>query len=229
MTKISAICPICGLHFPHLARGHHGPRVYCSMECYRRRPRHEFKPKTIDKPCLQCGEVFQASLKEHRRGNAKYCSPRCSQISKIGKRPREPNVTCAWCKTQFYRNESHKVNSKSGLFFCCRQCKDRAQTLDGLKEIHPPLYNNGLASYRKTALRIYRPRCMICGYDRCTGALEAHHLDRDRSNNKPKNLSILCANCHAEVHAGMHEHVNWKTLQAENLVTPEGIEPSSRS
>jgi hypothetical protein len=60
--------------------------------------------------------------------------------------------------------------------------------------------------------------CVLCGYDRCTAALEFHHLDRSK---KSFNLSLrgvtksierireeaakcvlLCANCHAEVEVG---------------------------
>lgn len=60
--------------------------------------------------------------------------------------------------------------------------------------------------------------CVLCGYDRCTGALQFHHLD---PNGKVFHLSIrgvtrsleklreearkcvlLCATCHAEVEAG---------------------------
>jgi transposase len=61
-------------------------------------------------------------------------------------------------------------------------------------------------------------RCAVCGYDRCTAALEFHHLS---PNEKSFGLSmrgitrsieklreeaakcvLLCANCHAEVEAG---------------------------
>ena len=62
-------------------------------------------------------------------------------------------------------------------------------------------------------------RCQVCGYDRCTEALEFHHLDpteKDfgishkgytRSWEKVKEEAdkciLLCANCHREAHAGM--------------------------
>ena len=62
-------------------------------------------------------------------------------------------------------------------------------------------------------------RCQVCGYDRCTEALEFHHLDpteKDfgishkgytRSWEKVKEevdkCILPCANCHREFHAGM--------------------------
>lgn len=61
--------------------------------------------------------------------------------------------------------------------------------------------------------------CGVCGYDRCNGALEFHHLDPNekdfgishkgytRSWEKVKTeldkCVMLCANCHREVHTGL--------------------------
>ena len=60
--------------------------------------------------------------------------------------------------------------------------------------------------------------CILCGYDRCVGALHFHHLDPDtkefgisrrgftRSIQKMREEAakcvLLCSNCHAEVEAG---------------------------
>jgi 5-methylcytosine-specific restriction endonuclease McrA len=61
--------------------------------------------------------------------------------------------------------------------------------------------------------------CLICGYDRCVGALHFHHLDPEtkefgisrrgftRSIQKMREEAakciLLCSNCHAEVEAGI--------------------------
>lgn len=61
--------------------------------------------------------------------------------------------------------------------------------------------------------------CVLCGYDRCLGALEFHHLDPSQKrlevNAKGVSLALatlrseaakcvlLCANCHVEVERGM--------------------------
>ena len=65
-------------------------------------------------------------------------------------------------------------------------------------------------------------KCSICGYNKCIDALQFHHLD---SNNKEYDVSrlvtqnrpyekilkeakkciMICANCHAEIHAKAHE------------------------
>ncbi len=61
-------------------------------------------------------------------------------------------------------------------------------------------------------------KCALCGYDKCVGALEFHHIDpneKDRELSRMRNYSyerikkeidkcvILCGCCHPEVHAGL--------------------------
>jgi hypothetical protein len=62
-------------------------------------------------------------------------------------------------------------------------------------------------------------RCVLCGYDRCVGALAFHHLDPERksfglaagglaralskSREEAAKCVLLCSNCHAEVEAGI--------------------------
>ena len=62
-------------------------------------------------------------------------------------------------------------------------------------------------------------KCQICGYDKCQGALEFHHIDpsekdfgigqkgytRSIGENKKEvdKCILVCANCHREIHAGL--------------------------
>jgi hypothetical protein len=64
-------------------------------------------------------------------------------------------------------------------------------------------------------------RCGVCGYDRCVGALAFHHLDPQsksfglaegglarslaEARREAGKCILLCANCHAEVEAGIVE------------------------
>jgi len=61
--------------------------------------------------------------------------------------------------------------------------------------------------------------CALCGYDRCTAALEFHHRDRAdkrfglgergltrslaRLREEAAKCVLLCSNCHSEVEAGV--------------------------
>lgn len=73
--------------------------------------------------------------------------------------------------------------------------------------------------YKKKLIELCGGKCVRCGYDKYFGALQFHHRD---PSEKDFNLStremntgwdqilkevskcdLLCANCHAEVHAGL--------------------------
>jgi len=90
--------------------------------------------------------------------------------------------------------------------------------------------------------------CMLCGYDKCGAALELHHtreteLTIKRRKSKKSNGSgssmswndlktdaphmvLLCANCHREVHNGMHPEIpvpeHMATMERSKGTAPYG-------
>jgi hypothetical protein len=159
-----------------------------------------YKIKTINKKCLHCKLKFLARSADHKRGRAKYCSRSCSAIHTNLLKPKikhSPNVKCAYCDKEFYLNHSKQKNSKSGLFFCCREHKDLAQRIGGIKEIQPDHYGTG---YRALAWSQLPNKCNRCNYCEIIEILQVHHRDHNHSNNKLSNLEILCPNCHAIEH-----------------------------
>lgn len=156
--------------------------------------------------CLNCGKETQIENKEIKRGFGKFCSRKCSgEHHSKNITPHEPNVICAFCRQEFYLNDSKKMNSKSGLYFCCRAHKDEAQRIGGIEEIMPAHYGTGRADtiYRRQVFEtMKRPKiCERCKFDH-PAAIIVHHKDRDRMNASDENLEVLCANCHAIEHWG---------------------------
>lgn len=154
--------------------------------------------------CAYCGVDYLKGNNQISRANRRnynhYCSMECSHM---GSRNRV-QLDCAYCGTKFERAISHTKKSKSGKHFCSRECKDSAQSIYGndniIFEIIPDHYGDGTSDYRRNALLEYGQVCNRCGFDKHEGALQVHHIDRDRNNNNLNNLEVLCANCHLIEH-----------------------------
>lgn len=154
----------------------------------------------IARNCNYCQQEYQAEPRYLNRGQGIFCSRSCSTRHKNSLLPDlELNAACAYCNTMFHKPKSKKHNSRSGLYFCCREHKDLAQRIGGIKEIQPPHYGETLR-YRPLALRTLPKQCVRCGWDKIPEILEVNHIDCDRSNNDITNLEILCPTCHREYH-----------------------------
>lgn len=131
------------------------------------------------------------------------------------------NVECAYCGKQFAKIKSKLPNSKSGLYFCCKEHKDIAQRIDSGSEfddLRPSHYGDIASDYRLLALRNYQHECAICGYhdDDDVSLLEVHHIDEDRENNKLENLIILCPNCHKKLTSQKYKLIDRKEIVKKN-------------
>jgi len=81
--------------------------------------------------------------------------------------------------------------------------------------------------------------CVLCGYAKCFNALVFHHVDNNKEQ-KPSQIQsisslikevskciVVCANCHAEIHAGHIEnieHIETVQLKEKKLPLLEVIE-----
>jgi transposase len=79
--------------------------------------------------------------------------------------------------------------------------------------------------------------CSVCGYDRCIGALEFHHLVPDdksfslshrgvarslaKARAEASKCALLCANCHAEVEAGLLALASGESARVQSRKTPD--------
>ena len=76
----------------------------------------------------------------------------------------------------------------------------------------------------------------MCGYDRCVGALEFHHLvpaeksfslshrgvarSIAKARAEANKCALLCANCHAEVEAGLIVLASGESARVESDLSP---------
>lgn len=170
--------------------------------------------KHYHRNCKQCNKEFWTIL---RKGKGKtFCSKDCSILFH---KKEEVELNCAFCKENFIRRATQtgiKI-SKSGFYFCSKNCKNLAQRLGGIKEIQPPHYGTRTdrpyetATYRKIWIKAGNClECKRCGYNEFESSIHIHHIDRNYLNNSIENLISLCSNCHFALH-----HNRWKLEQIE--------------
>jgi hypothetical protein len=153
------------------------------------------KRKGIKQYCPVCKKVFVSRADNPK----KTCSTRCRD--KLATKRTE--VSCSSCGRLFYKKTSGLSKSKSGLFFCCRKCKDTAQRIGGIEAIMPSHYGTASVTDYRSLFTDTELICFRCGYKEFSCAVEIHHKDHNRSNNNKENLLPLFANCHTALHKKM--------------------------
>ena len=86
---------------------------------------------------------------------------------------------------------------------------------------NPSARYHGLSA--KEAKRIVRSvgHCQLCSHDGSESRLDIHHKDRNKKNQKPSNIEVLCHRCHMKEHADAKE-TGWDRYHAKRrLVAPD--------
>lgn len=83
---------------------------------------------------------------------------------------------------------------------------------------------------KKDILYVMGDSCSICGYNKCSSALELHHLNPEEKDftisttlnrawevldNELKKCTLVCSNCHREIHEGLITQELHSTYSAE--------------
>ena len=128
------------------------------------------------------------------------------------------------CKPTYERTPEHRAKMSEALagkpkpWLRGRRRPDHAETM---REYWTParraakrremLNRNPDARYHglsaRAAARIVRDAglCSRCGHDGSESRLEVHHRNRDKQDQSPENLEVLCHRCHMQEHAAAGE------------------------
>lgn len=170
--------------------------------------------------CEICGEWWLVK-QPHTNYQPKYCSPRCRGAASKAK-AKYIEVECAFCKVKFPKLASNLKNSKSGLYFCSRKCKD----ISGRHNVGIlPIKHYKGKSYRN---KVTIEHCSVC-LNNQIHLLVVHHKDGDHNNNKLDNLEVVCRNCHGNRHVDLKENklvYNTKCLTNSSIL--EELDEQSR-
>jgi DNA-binding CsgD family transcriptional regulator/5-methylcytosine-specific restriction endonuclease McrA len=115
-----------------------------------------------------------------------------------------------WREIQAYYDEGHSVEECRARFGFCKAAWSaaarrgdvvaRALAMPLADLLHGP---RGRANLKRRLLkaRVLHPRCRECGIEDWRGqplALELHHINGERHDNRLENLALLCPNCHSQ-------------------------------
>lgn len=160
------------------------------------------KRKAVKVICEQCGKEFLKPERFIKHSKHNYCSSECSHNATN----KQIEVICDFCGKSYMIKPSKLLQSKSGLHFCSRNCKNNAQKIvNGFKEIQPSHY--GCTKYKDyTPQNIYQRicfenhphKCCVCGEEKIVAV---HHYDGNHNNNEPSNLVPLCPTHHCYIHS----------------------------
>lgn len=141
--------------------------------------------------CRNCGKKFYVKPNRIVRGWGKYCSRSCQYAGmKTGK-----YVSCQTCSQEIWKTPQQLRRSKSGHFFCNKNCQTIWRNKHYSCEKHAN-WRGGRGSYRERLIKSgIKQMCRRCGIQDLR-ILTAHHKDKSREHNDLKNLEWLCFNCH---------------------------------
>lgn len=179
------------------------------------------------KTCENCSSLIDGNY-----GSGRFCSQMCARSfstknkrheinQKVSEQLRgrgngDVNKVCEHCDNQFIVEYNKRHHT-----FCSRECSAEAKRLTP-EGIHP------VVGYRQRikarAIKYKGGRCVECGYDRCTRALQFHHLDPtkkdfgiggkslswDKIKTELDKCILVCGNCHAEIHDGLIDVTKYK-------------------
>ena len=139
--------------------------------------------KTIQKTCITCSNTFMADPREHKRGNAKYCSISCGAKNRATK-AKTINSVCTYCNTSF-------LSGSKEAKYCSNSCK--------LKSYRKNQITNEFATKSLQRILSHLP-CELCGWDATTR--DVHHIVpvSQGGKNTLDNVIVVCPNHHRMYH-----------------------------
>lgn len=179
---------------------------------------YENSQSTIQVRCVKHNYEFNTKYENVRRDNRPhYICPKCQEEARKNRVSQNRlMVECAYCGIKFEKTLSKINQSKSGLFFCCREHKDLAQKCSSGEKfatIRPEHYGTSSKDYRTKAFEKYEHKCAVCGWHEDERILEVHHIDTNHENNDVNNLMILCPICHRKLTLHYYQLANNNQLE----------------
>lgn len=207
-------CKICGDDFkarPSTIKIR--KNVFCSRTCW-----IKHKTTKLEKECVICKNKFFVSKSRNAIGYGNYCSAKCYGVWQSHNRLAENNScwrggkvksVCCICKKDLIYFPSLKKK------FCSYKCAGKWKSENLIREKnHRWLNGKSFEKYSMdwtiTLKQSIRERdsytCQICKKPQGVRRHSVHHIDYDKKNCNPNNLTTLCVRCHTGTN---HNRKHW--------------------
>lgn len=126
---------------------------------------------------------------------SKYCSRGCYHSASIGRTSHlrhQVDLVCQHCGQSYQRDPCTAGKS----YYCSASCRSKSVAARQPGGDGAYRWKNGIGIYQAIGRLSHGRLCQQCGG---TGR-EVHHIDKDRTNNAPGNLRVLCVSCHRRTH-----------------------------
>jgi hypothetical protein len=140
------------------------------------------------KICPSCEQPFWARWDAVRKKHITFCSRECVNV---WQRRNKVRVVCPECGKERWCRQS-KVRR-----YCSMACYQSRRDREHQERI---VQGHVFASSRSVRGGAMKDNCQLCGYNKCPGILQLHHLDQNKKNNVPENMLCVCPTCHMEIH-----------------------------
>lgn len=148
--------------------------------------------------CSYCHKFVRKKAANVSLHRYHFCDRKCHALWQV----KAKEYRCFLCRKSFTRTPSEVRWNK---VFCSRHCATIYNNKVIRTGANHPNWNGGKGSYRSRALRYYGKKCMgiTCPFLRSRMKvpefmLDVDHINCDRSDNRMKNLQVLCAWCHTK-------------------------------
>lgn len=157
--------------------------------------------------CENCDSDVKKRLSHTKRYKHFFCNKKCQTLflKRSGSATEEK---CSNCNCDIKRTNNQKRNSKTGLYFCGNQCKNKYIATNRRWKGSPRKHRCRKEELFNKANYI----CQKCGYNEDKRMLDVHHFDENHQNNEWSNLRCVCVWCHNMHHRGVENIGNLPIL-----------------
>jgi transcription elongation factor Elf1/endogenous inhibitor of DNA gyrase (YacG/DUF329 family) len=231
-------CAICGTKFIKKTRKH----KFCSTPC--KGTYKQLTAARITAICQHCGKTFThiKDSKEHRFCSSTCGSLAAGVPTKICTcvdcgikfefKGRTKKLRCDTCRKKWNslqvmlsrqrKNPGIQIGVGSGGTQKCNLFLEDPVKREARLAKRRAKYHANIEKSRQQATHKARKyvlendfSCVFCGYNHFKEGLCVHHINTNRSDNRPENLLVLCANCH------QYFHQRLKQLSYSKEIDPE--------